>query len=75
MSPTMPSHAQEDKLINQGEAIMSKQETIDKCRNGHPKSDSYIASDGMTVCRTCRYNRIRSYRVNRRKELISGGIL
>ena len=58
---------------------MSKQETITlngKCRNGHPKIDSYIASDGMTICRICRYNRKRKCLVNRRKELIGdGGIL
>ncbi len=56
---------------------MSKEETIGtKCRNGHPKSDSYISSDGMTICRTCRYNRKRKYIIKRRRELISnGGIL
>jgi len=60
---------------------MSKQETITlnskTCLNGHDKSNSYINYRAETVCRICRYNRIRKYRQNKLHRLLNGngGIL
>ena len=58
---------------------MLKQETITlngkTCLNGHDKSNSYINYRAETVCRTCRFNRIRRYRQKKLTLLLNGGIL
>ncbi len=51
---------------------MSKQET---CINGHDKANSYINYRAETVCRTCRFNRMRRYRQKKLTALLNGGIL
>lgn len=43
-------------------------EAVERCRNGHKISESYIGYDGTKVCRTCRYNRVRKYRANNLKK-------
>lgn len=40
-----------------------------ECRNGHDISHSYIGYDGTRLCRKCRYNRVKRYKMNNIKKL------